>query len=196
MRIAEKNGDTALIHRALAGDEGAFESLYRSHSGRVFAVVNRCAGDGDDRDDLVQTTFVKAFQALPGFRGQSAFSTWLTRITINVCTSHLRARQVRENLHNGVGGFGLDLCPPWSPVIRDDPETEMVRKERRALVRRGIRTLPLPLRRAVWLRYVQEKSYREITEALQVPMGTVKIWLYRGRHCLKGEFQKLGVSGM
>ena len=196
MRMAEKNGDTALIHRALAGDEGAFETLYRSHSGRVLAVVNRCAGDGDDRDDLVQVTFMKAFQALPGFRGQSAFSTWLTRIALNVCTSHLRARRVRENLHNDPGGFGLDLYPPWNPAIRDDPETEMIRKERRALVRRGIRALPSPLRKAVWLRYVQDKSYREITEALQVPMGTVKIWLYRGRHCLKGEFQKLGVSGM
>ena len=196
MKIAENTGDTALIHQALAGDEGAFESLYRSHSGRVLAVVNRCTGDGDDRDDLVQVTFVKAFQALSGFRGQSAFSTWLTRIALNVCTSHLRARRVRENLNNNPGSFGLDLYPPWSPATRDDPETEMIRKERRALVRRKIQSLPSQLKKAIWLRYVQEKSYREITEMLQVPMGTVKIWLYRGRHRLKGEFQKLGVSGM
>jgi RNA polymerase sigma-70 factor (ECF subfamily) len=181
--------DRDLIRRALKGDQRAFESLYRAHRPRVYAVVVRRAADRDETEDLVQITFMRAFQALKGFRGDAAFSTWLTQIALNVCASHLRAQQVRQGYE---AGDPLDRIER-TPAHGESPEEAAFARRRQDLVKEGIRTLPARYREAVYLRYVQDRSYREITEALQAPMGTVKTWLCRARRQLQGEFQKSGL---
>ena len=187
--------DAALIDRALAGDDGAFEVLYRTHRDRVRAIVHRCTRKGDETEDLVQVVFMKAFQGLANFRGQATFSTWLTRIALNVCTSYLRTRRTQRNWLDEVDDAVPALQARWRPAPHEDPEAVMVRKERREIVMQSIQALPDRQREAVWLHYVRERSYHEIVEELQVPVGTLKIWLYRGRHRLRGEVERLGVTG-
>lgn len=183
--------DRDLIRRALKGDQRAFEALYRAHRPRVYAVVVRRAADRDETEDLIQITFMRAFQALKGFRGDAAFSTWLTQIALNVCASHLRAQQVRQGCETA-SADSLRLAER-APVHEESPEEAIYGRWRRERVRQGIQTLPARYREAVWLRYVQDRSYREITRTLQVPMGTVKTWLCRARRQLQGEFRKAGL---
>ena len=186
--------DSECIRRALAGDQEAFEALYRAYLPRVQATILRRTADRDTAEDLVQITFMRAFHALRSFRGDAAFSTWLTQIALNVCLSHFRSQQTRltwvQSLEDPESASAIDR----KPALHENPEEAMHRKQRQELVKRGIRSLPVRYRRAMWLHYVRERSYEEITQALHVPMGTVKTWLCRARRQLKGEFRKLGLQ--
>lgn len=182
-----------LIGRALEGDQGAYEAIYKAYQPRIYGMIAPRTGGRDDVEDLVQMTFIRAFQALGSFRGKAAFSTWLTRIALNVYHSHRRARWAQherlEEVEDSASTHRIERELAWY----EDPEEVVYRKERRALVRKGIQALPAHYREAMWLRYVKDRSYKEIMQELHVPMGTVKTWLCRGRRQLKGEFLKLGV---
>lgn len=188
------NRDSLLIRRALAGNQKAFQALYEAHRPQVYGILAQRTADRDTVEDLVQATFIRAFGALHTFRGRAAFSTWLTRIALNVYRSHLRVQKTRKS-------WILETEDPESaarilrePATYGDPDRAMQQKEQRELVRRGIQSLPSRYRQAMWLRYVKDWSYEEITHALQVPIGTVKTWLCRARRQLKGEYQKLGLQ--
>ncbi len=178
-----------MILRARAGDQGAFEALYRTYFHRVYAAVAQRTRDRDEVEDLVQVAFMRAFQGLGTFRGEAAFSTWLTRIARNVCNSHYQMRRAQQKGMDRLGFLGVHR-EGWAPVCYEDPEEAMYRKECRKLVAESIQTLPARCRDAMWLRYVKDYSYTEIEAELQVPMGTVKTWLWRGRQLLKGAFQE------
>ena len=186
--------DAALIDRAVAGDEWAYQVLFRRHRDRVRALVHRCAGNVDEAEDLVQLVFIKAFLGLPGFRGQAAFTTWLTRIAMNVCTNYLRSLKKRRVWLSEVNDAEPALQARWRASPDEGPDAVLARKERRRIVIEGIRALPERQREAVSLHYLMERSYDEIVEQLQVPMGTLKVWLYRGRHELRREVERLGVT--
>ena len=145
-------------------------------------------------DDLVQTTFMRAFSALARFRGDSSFDTWLTQIALNVHKSHLRAQSVRRKWVQEVEDPEVLVANHREPRAFENPEKMVTQKQHQELVRKSIRALPSRYRQAVWLRYVMDWSYEEITQTLQVPMGTVKTWLNRARHQLRGEFRKLGLQ--
>ena len=142
----------------------------------------------------MQDTFFRAYRSLHTFKGQAAFSTWLTQIALNVYRSHLRSQQVRQNwvyqtedpevVHNVI----RDLIPGALP------DQIVEKRERIQLVHKSIQNLPERYRKAMWLRYVMDWSYEEITQALRVPLGTVKTWLCRARRQLKSEFRKLGLQ--
>ncbi|MDA0745936.1 MAG: sigma-70 family RNA polymerase sigma factor [bacterium] len=188
------NEEPQYIRQAIAGDHAAFDKLYRAHYAQIFATLARRTGDRDVADDLAQTTFLRAFRSLKAFRGDAAFSTWLTQIALNVHRSHLRAQRVRHRWIHGMEDPEIAVDIDYDLIRSENPERIVQQKQHRELVRQGIRALPARYRRAVWLRYVQEWSYEEITQALQVPMGTVKTWLNRSRRQLKGEFRKLGLQ--
>lgn len=175
--------DHDLIHRALGGDQRAFEALYRTYRPRVYAAILRRVSDRDEADDLAQMIFMRAFQALKGFRGDAAFSTWLTQIALNVCASHLRAQQTRKALQ----------ASDEIHSRHENPEETLRKSRTHEIVVRGIRALPPRYREAMWLRHVQDRSYTEITRTLRVPVGTVKTWLCRARRQLQGEFRKAGL---
>ncbi len=183
-----------LINRALEGDQKAFQVLFGKYSHRVYRMVSSWAADCDEADDLVQVTFVRAFRSLESYRGDAAFSTWLTRIAFNVCHSHAQAQKTEREKAEAVAGREEFACFPWTLRETCTPEQEVLLKEQRALVQKSIRALPVHYRNAMWLRYVQDRSYREIGRELAIPMGTVKTLLCRGRRRLKGEFLKLGVE--
>ena len=190
-----RSNDQALIRKALKGDHQAFETLYKTHYPQIYGVIaQRANNDRDLMDDLVQNTFMRAFRSLHTFKGNAAFSTWLTQIALNVYRSHLRSKQVRQNWL--IETEDPELVPG---IVRhvsafDDPEQFLQNKERTALIRTSIQSLPERYRKAMWLRYVKDWSYEEITQTLQVPIGTVKTWLCRARRQLAGEFRKMGLQ--
>lgn len=180
--------DIHLIRRAQNGDQSAFDVLYRTYAPKIHNLIVSRTGT-DEADDLVQITFIRAFQKIHSFRGEAAFMTWLTRIAINVCYSHWQARKTRA------ARFDTTENPEYIPDASQMPESQLHLKEYRILVQKGIRTLPEQHQKAMWLRYVQDRSYEEITRVLEVPIGTVKTWLARGRKQLREELQRLGIYG-
>lgn len=186
--------DASVIDRAIAGDDVAFQVLFRRHRDRVRALVYRCARNADEAEDLVQMVFIKAFLGLADFRGQAAFTTWLTRIALNECTNYLRSLKKRKIWLSEIEDAVPAIQARWLPAAGEDPETAMVLKERREIVKRSIRALPERHRDAVCLHYLMDRSYDEIAEQLQVPMGTLKVWMYRGRHGLRREVERQGLA--
>ncbi|MDP6776111.1 MAG: sigma-70 family RNA polymerase sigma factor [Candidatus Latescibacteria bacterium] len=175
---------------ALQGSQRAYGLLYARHLRLVHHTIATRVRCPDEADDLVQMTFLRAFLALDRFRGEAALSTWLSRIAVNVCNTHVQARRERRDAF-------LEALEVQTTELRErershpvDPEERLLRKERRQLIVRGIRSLPGRYRKAMWLRYVRDRSYTEIGRELRVPMGTVKTWLCRGRRKLRGELEK------
>ena len=189
-----KTQDQTLIRASLSGDSRAFEKLYHKYQSQIYGTLAQRISDRDTVDDLMQDTFFRAYRSLHTFKGQAAFSTWLTQIALNVYRSHLRSQQVRQNwvyqtedpevVHNVL----RDLIPGALP------DQIVEKRERIQLVHKSIQNLPERYRKAMWLRYVMDWSYEEITQALRVPLGTVKTWLCRARRQLKSEFRKLGLQ--
>ena len=180
-----------LVRRTLGGDQGAFERLYRTHLPRTCAVVTNRVWNREDVEDLVQMTFMQAYVGLKGFRGEAAFSTWLTQIALNVCATHLRARQSRRAWLDAVTDPASELQKAWEPSRPPDPEDALCWKECQERVLNAVEGLPASCQEAVWMRYVEDRSYNEIVQELQVSMGTVKTWLYRVRQQLKADFQQI-----
>ena len=191
-----KDEETKLIKRALAGDQSAFSNLYDTYRTNVVSVVRRRANDPDVVDDLIQQTFIRAFRSLPRFRGDSAFGTWITRIAINVCLSHRRSEKIRKDWMELLEDLEYAKAAICDSSRWETPEDVVQRNERRDIVIRGINKLPERYRKAMLMRYVNDWSYEEITQALQVPMGTVKTWLNRARHQLGRDFRRLGPQGI
>lgn len=186
--------DHTLIKNSLAGDRQAFGKLYQKHRNQIYGTLAQRISDRDTIDDLMQNTFLRAYRSLHTFKGNAAFSTWLTQIALNVYRSHLRSQQVRQNW------VSQTEDPEAIPnVVRnlnasDRPDQIVEDRERTELVRKSIQRLPERYRKAMWLRYVMDWSYEEITQALHVPLGTVKTWLCRARRQLEREFRKLGLQ--
>ncbi len=188
------NDELVLIRKAMSGNQNAFTTLYKTHYPQIYAIIAHRTNDRDIVDDLVQTTFLRAFSALARFRGDSSFATWLTQIALNVHKSHLRTQSVRRKWVQEVEDPEVLVANHREPRAFENPEKTVIQKQHQELVRKSIRALPSRYRQAVWLRYVMDWSYEEITQTLQVPMGTVKTWLNRARHQLRGEFRKLGLQ--
>jgi RNA polymerase sigma-70 factor (ECF subfamily) len=188
--VFESEAET--IDQALVGDQGAFTALYHRHRPRVLATVGRVARCRDEAEDLVQLTFIKAFGALPTFRRESAFSTWLTRIALNVSTTHLRRRLTLQECLDAAART-LEVAPALGRPP-GDAAGGLADRERREALLGGLGALPEDYRRAIWLHYIQERSYQEITQELKIPIGTLKVWLHRARARLRLEFEKRGID--
>ena len=189
-----KTQDQNLIRASLSGDRRAFETLYHKYQSQIYGTLAQRISDRDTIDDLMQDTFFRAYRSLHTFKGQAAFSTWLTQIALNVYRSHLRSQQVRQNWV-----YQTEDPEMVRNVLRDIipgalPDQIVEKRERIQLVHKSIQNLPERYRKAMWLRYVMDWSYEEITQALRVPLGTVKTWLCRARRQLKSEFRKLGLQ--
>ena len=177
------DGDHALALAAAGGDTDAFEALCRRHSARVHGVVLRLAGWQRARaEDLVQEAFLRAWQALPGWRGEAAFGTWLHRLAVNVALMDLRARRVRPAL-DGDDGDALDAMPaPESPghaaALAIDLE-------------RAVATLPPRARAVLVLHDIEGWKHEEIAAELLMAVGSSKAQLHRARQLLR---KRLGDS--
>ena len=166
------------IYRALTGNQSAYQKLYRGNRDRIQATISQRTKDPDDVDDLVQISFIRAFSNLNKFRGESAFSTWLTRIALNVCiTYHQSSRpMVPESI--------LEIEHDSLPEVQNQ-EDILDLKERWNAVLSGINELPPRYRRVMWMHYVEDRPSPEMVERLNIPIGTLKTWLFRGRQLVK-----------
>ena len=172
--------DEQLVARAQAGDNRAFDLLVRKYQSRIIQLCNRLVGDADSMD-VAQEAFIKAFRALKGFRGQSAFYTWLYRIAINTSKNHLVARKRRPS-YQDIDVQDAELFGHTEHLSDvDTPEAELLSDEIRQKVGEVIAGLPADLRQAITLRELEGLSYEEIAEAMDCPIGTVRSRIFRAR---------------
>ncbi len=170
-------GDQGLGARASRGDVEAFTKLVEAHSGLVYRVSLRMLGS-DDAQDASQEVWIRVWRNIRGFRGESAFSTWLYRITMNTCLS-MRQRESRRQ-DREYSGDEMPYLP--EPTGGDaDPETSVLSAERREEIEAALRHVRAEHRAALVLRHMEGLSYAEIAEVLEVPNGTAKGWVSRGR---------------
>lgn len=172
--------DVGLVERCRAGDEEAFEELVLRYQDRVFALVYRMTGDPDRVEDVAQEVFLRAFRALGSFRGGASFYTWLYRIAVNTSLNALRSRaKHRETSLEALDGTELGVDHVAGP---DEAAAQHQVVER---VKEAIGQLDEQYRVIVYLRDMEEMSYQEIAEVVELPVGTVKSRLFRARQHLK-----------
>jgi RNA polymerase sigma-70 factor, ECF subfamily len=171
--------DQNLAKKAAKGDVEAFARLVRRHSGLVYRLATRTLGV-DEAQDASQEVWIRVWRNLPKFRGDSAFSTWLYKITVNTCLSTRRKEQARAARE-------FDDEPPYIPAapnVEDDPETAALAGERREELFRALERVRAEHRAALVLRHMEGLSYAEVAQILDVPDGTAKGWVSRGRAAL------------
>jgi len=177
--------DNKIIEQVLAGDNNAFGLLVERYQDRVYNLALRMCGNPDDAFDLAQEAFFRAWRGLSGFQGDSAFSTWLFRLSSNVCLDWLRAKKRRPTVSlTAVDEDGeetqLDLPDPGK-----SPEELLEAAEDRATLAKAMNQLPVEYRQILTMRAINDMSYTEIAEALQIREGTVKSRLSRARLALR-----------
>ena len=174
------NDENNWLEKARAGDVEAFGALVLAHQQFVYNLAWRALGDEQEAQDAAQEAFVRVWQALPNFRGQAQFRTWLYRIVTNVCYSRLpRLRQQLAALGDVEMGERAGRRP------RLEPSAQVEASEQRAFLWQQIEALPESYRVLVLLRYQQGLPYEEIASVLSLPLGTVKTGLFRARARLR-----------
>jgi RNA polymerase sigma-70 factor (ECF subfamily) len=190
--------DQELVVRVQRGDKTAFDLLVRKYQYKVIKLVSRYVYDPSDAHDVAQEAFIKAYRALPGFRGDSAFYTWLYRIAINTAKNHVVARNrtpisLESEFGNG-DSDGFDLSSRLSDV--DTPEALLLTEEVRQTIVNAIEGLPQDLRTAIILREIEGMSYEEIAKTMDCPVGTVRSRLFRARDTIDAELRRIeGLTG-
>ncbi|MBP3698525.1 MAG: sigma-70 family RNA polymerase sigma factor [Oscillospiraceae bacterium] len=173
-----------LISRARGGDRDAFGELVEQYRDNVYRLAYRMCGNAYDADEAAQEAFVAAWRALPNFRGDAKFSTWLYRLTTNAAIDVMR----REKRHQTVGdGEMMDLADD-----ADSPQETVERTEQQEAVQKALATLSEEYREVLLLRYMEELDYAEIADVLQLPSGTVKSRINRAKAALKTALLKSG----
>lgn len=170
-----------LVERASGGDPAAFNRLMEMHERRMYAVALRMCGNREDAQDCLQESMLRVYRAIGSFKGQSAFSTWVYRITMNTCLDELRRKKNKQST-------SLDslVDTGWSP--RDEsmgPEKQAIAHEMQNSLHTAIRDLPEDMRSAVVLRDIHGLSYDEIAQMLEINVGTIKSRISRGREKLR-----------
>ena len=170
--------EAQLIRQAQRGDSDAFAALVTLHERFVYNLAVRTLGDPEDAADMAQEAFVRAWQALPGFRAESQFRTWLYRIVLNLCLNRIpRLRhQINELTHNDLADI---------PERGADPAMRLEQQEKNTFLHTEIDRLPEPYRLLISLRYQGNLSYDEIGTLLGLPVGTVKTGLFRAKARLR-----------
>ena len=170
-----------IVQQVLEGNTNAFEELVLEYEKKVYNVALRILGNSEDAADMTQEAFIKAFNSLSGFRGDSKFSVWLTRIVSNLCLDFLRSRSRRPTVSLSVEDDEGDDVQLDIADVSQSPELLLERSLTRESVRRGLKALPEDYREILLLREIQGLSYDEIAEALNIEVGTVKSRIFRGR---------------
>jgi RNA polymerase sigma-70 factor (ECF subfamily) len=180
-----------LVRRAQTGDTEAFAQLVNEHQRFVYHLALRTLGSPQEAEDAAQEALVRAWLALPNFRGQARFQTWLYRIVTNLCYNRL------PRLRRELSALGEEELPDIPDETSNmDPVTGLEAEERRKFLHRQIERLPESYRLLVTLRFQQELSYEEIAGVTSLPLGTVKVGLFRARARLREalrEFEEAAV---
>lgn len=188
--MGEEQLDEQLVARVQTGDRRAFDLLVRRYQHKIVQLVERLVGEADALD-VAQESFIKAFRAIKGFRGQSAFYTWLYRIAINTAKNHLasQGRRPAEGDLNPEDAEQYDI----SEELKDGatPERLMLKDEIERTVIEAIEELPGDLKMAITLRELEGLSYEEIAAAMDCPIGTVRSRIFRAREAINKRLEPL-----
>ena len=177
----------ALIQRCLAGDQQAWEEIVRQHRRKVFNIAYKFTGKHDEAEDLTQDIFLKIFRSLHTFDRRANFQTWLVSVSRNLCIDHYRSvRKERETIDRDVDAGELMPAAPGQTAYQ-----ALEQRDRVDLLRKAMAELPPTLREAVVKRDIQELSYQEIADQLNLPEGTVKSRINRGRTELARQVQRI-----
>jgi RNA polymerase sigma-70 factor, ECF subfamily len=182
------DADRRLVEAAAGGSREAFDELVRRHQTSILNLARALTGGSADAEDLAQDVFVRAWRGLSGFRGDSAFRTWLHRVAINVIQSHRgRAAKLRWLFRSGPTAPDVQEDPIESAPDPADLEQDVILRD---AIDKALATLPEELRIAVTLRDVQGLDYRAISEITGAPIGTVESRIFRARTRLKKELKR------
>jgi len=193
--MGDREVDQQLVERAQRGDKHAFELLVAKYQRKLARLLSRFIRDPTEVEDVAQEAFIKAYRALPAFRGDSAFYTWLYRIGINTAKNYLvalgrRAPTISDSDgDDGEGGEGTQI-PDYNT-----PENELMSRQVADTVNRAVADLPEELRTAITLREIEGLSYEEIAGIMNCPIGTVRSRIFRAREAIAERLRpQLGTS--
>jgi RNA polymerase sigma-70 factor (ECF subfamily) len=190
--VSEREIDQQLVERAQRGDKRAFELLVEKYQRKLARLLSRLIRDPGEVEDVTQEAFVKAYRALPSFRGDSAFYTWLYRIGINTAKNYLVAMGRRAPTSTDVEAEEAEGYE-GGEQLRDinTPESVALSKEIAATVNAAIEALPEELRSAIQLRELEGMSYEEIARMMDCPIGTVRSRIFRAREAIAERLRPL-----
>src|SRR4026209_1993988 len=190
--MGDREVDQQLVERAQRGDKRAFELLVAKYRRKLGRLLSRLVRDPAEVEDVTQEAFIKAYRALPSFRGDSAFYTWLYRIAINTAKNYLVAMGRRAPPS---AGFDHEDAESFEDAeqLRDSatPEAELLGKQIAATVNRAMERLPDDLRTAITLREIEGLSYEEIASVMNCPIGTVRSRIFRAREAIAAKLRPL-----
>jgi RNA polymerase sigma-70 factor, ECF subfamily len=197
LQMSVDTGDLGLVQRVQKGDKTAFDLLVRKYQHKVVKLVTRYLRDPSDAEDVAQEAFIKAYRAIPQFRGDSAFYTWLYRIAINTAKNAIVSRD------RSPVDFDLDLQnveESNSMQLRladsETPESLLQTEEIRTTVNEAIEALPEDLRTAIVLRELEGLSYEDIAQAMDCPVGTVRSRIFRAREAIDKRLSEVFEGGL
>jgi RNA polymerase sigma-70 factor (ECF subfamily) len=190
--MGDREVDQQLVLRAQRGDKRAYELLVLKYQRKLGRLLSRFVRDAAEVEDVTQEAFIKAYRALPSFRGDSAFYTWLYRIAINTAKNYLVAMGRRAPTTTGFDNEEAENFED-AEQLRDSstPESELQGKQIAATVNKAMDALPEDLRTAITLREIEGLSYDEIASVMNCPIGTVRSRIFRAREAIATELRPL-----
>ncbi|MEZ5582187.1 MAG: RNA polymerase sigma factor RpoE [Candidatus Competibacteraceae bacterium] len=189
--MGERNIDRELVQRVQKGDKNAFDVLVRKYQLKIVKLISRYVNDPSEALDVAQEAFLKAYRALPSFRGESAFYTWLYRIAINTAKNYLVA-QGRRPPGSDIDAQEAEQYEGQTFLKEyETPERVLLKDEIEATVFRAIEELPEDLRTAITLRELEGMSYEEIAQTMGCPIGTVRSRIFRARESIDTKLRPL-----
>lgn len=190
--MSEREVDQLLVERTQQGDKHAFELLVAKYQRKLARLLSRFIRDPSEVEDVSQEAFIKAYRALPGFRGESAFYTWLYRIGINTAKNYLVAQGRRAPTTTE---FDVEDAESFEEahLLHDvnTPEAELMSKEIATTVNRAMEHLPEELKAAITLREIEGLSYEDIAQIMNCPIGTVRSRIFRAREAIAEQLRPL-----
>src|SRR6202162_5697357 len=183
--MGDREVDHQLVERAQRGDKRAFELLVIKYQRKLARLLSRFIRDASEVEDVTQEAFIKAYRALPSFRGDSAFYTWLYRIGINTAQNYLVSRGRRAPTVTGVDSEEAEGIEEGDQ-LRDlnTPENQLISRQLAETVNQTLQELPEELRTAITLREIDGLSYEEIAQIMSCPIGTVRSRIFRAREAI------------
>jgi RNA polymerase sigma-70 factor (ECF subfamily) len=187
--------DLLLVQKAQKGDSRAFDLLVLKYQHKVASVVSRLVSEHDAIEDIVQEAFIKAYRALPGFRGDSAFFTWIYRIATNTAKNHLESMGRRPSYRGqDIDDLG-QIEMPEKLREQDTPDGLLARSQLERQLQKALAALPEDLKTALTLREFEGMSYQDISEIMETPIGTVRSRIFRARESIENELHQV-MSGL
>jgi RNA polymerase sigma-70 factor (ECF subfamily) len=190
--VSEREADQLLVERVQQGDKRAFELLVTKYHRKIIRLISRLVRDPAEVEDVAQDAFIKAYRALPQFRGESAFYTWLYRIAVNTAKNYLATQGRRPEASSDIDAEEAETFADGEQ-LRDinTPESMLHTRQVAETVNRAMEALPEELRTAITLREIEGLSYEEIAEAMGCPIGTVRSRIFRAREAIAEKLRPL-----